>query len=131
VTRIIVIGGAIASLAFVGVAMTLENAAMNVHIAFTLWAWRIVACVALLLWAAAMRSNVIPRLVAVISGIVAVLTIAYVTLLTFGPTTATAGGLAIQVGAQKGIAVVVVTFLLYLSLEAERVTLPLGARPDS
>src|SRR4029077_2977560 len=111
--RIIVVGGVLACVMFVGVAMTPENAAMHAHVAFTLWAWRIVACVALLLWAAAIRSNVHPRRAAVTSGIVAAMTIGYVALLSLGPTTATSTGLVVQVTAQKAIAVVVVTFLLY------------------
>lgn len=126
-TRIIVIGGAVACLAFVGVAMTPENAAMHVHIAFTFWGWRIVACLAVLLWAAAMRSSVLPRHVTVVSGIVAAMMVGYAALLTIGPTTATSIGLLVQVGAQKAATVVVVAFVLYLSIESERVRSSLGA----
>jgi hypothetical membrane protein len=115
--------GMLAAAAFVGVAVTPENAVMDVHVAFTVWAWRIVPFAALLLCVASAVSDVFPPRVAVAWGSLAALIAAYVALGAWGPSLATDGGLRVQVVAQKTITAVVIAFLLYLSVEAERATL--------
>ena len=118
--RVVSIVGPLACLAFVGVAMTPENAVMEVHITLTVWAWRIVTGVIVLLWAASVRGKVFPPRMVATFAVVAAMTVAYVFLLAWGPTTARLPGREVQVIAQKSIAVVVVTFLIYLSIEKER-----------
>jgi hypothetical membrane protein len=115
---------ALACVAFAGVAVTPENAVMNLHVMLTLWAWRLVPGVALLLCVASALSDALPPRVAFAWGALAAVLATYVAVLTWGPSTATAAGLREQVIAQKIIAASVVAFLIYLSCEADRITAP-------
>lgn len=106
------VGGAVC-LSFVGVAMTPENAAMNLHVQFTLFAFRAfpVACELLLL--AAWKSGVASTQVLVVWVLAAACLTAYVAFLSFGPSPRTPEGLIASVIAQKAVVVAIVVALTY------------------
>lgn len=56
----------VAGIAFTGVAFTPENRAVRLHVDFTVWGWRVVAALSLLLGVAALRTDVRNRRVALI-----------------------------------------------------------------
>jgi hypothetical membrane protein len=102
---------------FIGVAATPENRAMTLHVSFTVWAWRFVPVAAGLMALAAFHSPVVPRRVALIWMLVAILLASYVWLMTWGPRVATPNGLLIQVLAQKAATVIVVLAVVFLARE--------------
>lgn len=118
--RAAVVASALAAFAFAGVAVTPENQFMAVHVAFTQWAWRIMPVVAGLLAVASFRSPGMPQNVGPSWLIVTFLLAGYALFLEWGPSVATANGLAAQVIAQKTIAVVVLTALLFVSHALDR-----------
>ena len=105
--------------AFAGVAVTPENQLMSLHVSFTKWAWRIAPAVALFLGVASRRNSRLRRRAAVAWFAAAVLLGAYATLLSWGPSVATADGLLLQVIAQKAATVVVMVALLTAVGEVE------------
>jgi hypothetical protein len=114
------LSGLLACVAFAGVAVTPENRVMAVHVAFTLWGWRIVPIGAALLALASFR---IPGLRARVGPawlIMALLLAGYAAFLAWGPSLTTALGLVAQVIAQKVAAVVTLAALLFVSHEVDR-----------
>ena len=110
----------LACVAFAGVAVTPENRAMAVHVAFTQWAWRIMPMVAALLAVGSFQVPGVRARVARVWLILAVLLASYAAILTWGPSVATADGLAFQVVAQKIVTVVVIATLLFVAREFDR-----------
>jgi len=104
--------------AFAGVALTPENRLMSLHVGLTLWAWRIVPAVALLLGMASHRSRRLRPRAAIAWFGTALLLAGYAGLLTWGPSVARPGGLLVQVIAQKLATVVVI---VALSLAAKEI----------
>jgi hypothetical protein len=101
--------------AFTGVAFTPENRAMDLHVSFTVWGWRIVALLALLLAVAAWRAGETYRRVARICAAAGTLLAGYVALFTWGPSGGTASSLMVHVVAQKAAAALVVMALIGLA----------------
>ena len=117
--RAAMICGLLAGAAFTGVAFTPENSAMDLHVAFTFWGWRIMPLVAACLALASYKSPAPRPRVAVTWLIVAVLLAGYAALLDWGPSVRTADGLVVQVVAQKAAAVTVIVALLIVAHEIE------------
>ena len=103
----------LAGVSFAGVAVTPENRAMDMHVAFTFWGWRIVPVVAGLLAVASFHSPGLPRRVAIMWLVVTILLAAYAALLDWGPSVATVDGLVVQVIAQKAAVVIVLAAVLF------------------
>jgi len=112
--------GLLACVAFAGVGVTPENRVMTVHVAFTVWGWRIVTLVAGLMAIASFRSTYFHRRAAVAWLIVTVLLAMYSGIIPFAADIATANGLVIQVIAQKVASCVVVLGLIFVAREADR-----------
>ena len=112
--------GVLACVACVGVAATPENRAMVSHVAFTLWAFRIVPIVAALLAIASFHAPGVRARVTIVWVVLAVLMASYAALLNWGPSVSTADGLVFQVVAQKTATVVVVAGLLFVAREFDR-----------
>ena len=106
--------GLLACVAFTGVAVTPENQVMPIHLAFTLWAWRIVPIGSGMMAVAAFRSSAVPRVVALVWVLMTLLLAAYAALLAWGPSLGSEAGLVVQVVAQKAAALVVIVGLLYI-----------------
>lgn len=112
--------GVLDCLCFVGVALTPENRAMSAHVAFTLAAFRILPAVALLITLAAHATFGTPaRTVRIWAALTAVLA-AYVVMLQGGAWTASTNGFVAQVIAQKVVAVLMVSAVLWQSHRARR-----------
>jgi hypothetical protein len=105
--------------AFTGVAFTPENRAMDLHVSFTVWGWRFIVLVALLLGVAATRAGARYRLAAVAGFATAVLIATYSTFFNWGPDGHTEAGHLVYVVAQKVAAVVVALALLTLARAAD------------
>ena len=112
--------GFFACAAFAGVAVTPENRVMAIHVSFTMWAWRLVPLVAGLMALASLQSSLFRRRVALAWSVLAALLAGYAALLAWGPSVASAGGLPIQVLAQKAATVFVTLALAYIAREADR-----------
>lgn len=112
--------GALACAAFTGVAVTPENRVMAIHVSFTMWAWRLVPLVALLMALASLSSSLFRRRVTLAWSVLAVLLGAYAALLTWGPSVASVDGLRAQVIAQKAATALVMLGLVYIAREADR-----------
>ena len=112
--------GVLVCLAFVGVALTPENAVMGLHVQFTLFAFRAfpVACAVLLL-AAQMSGKATPSALLAWTLATVCLT-AYAIFLSIGPSPATPNGLVACVIAQKAVVVAIAISLAYLCREAAR-----------
>ncbi|GAC1658629.1 MAG: hypothetical protein NVS4B3_26170 [Gemmatimonadaceae bacterium] len=107
--------GLMTAAAFVAVAVTPENRLLAVHVQATMLAFRLVPVAAGLLAAAAwVGGDLRRRYAAVLSGLTFVLAF-YSTFLSWGPSTASLAGLQTNVIAQKVVAVVLVTVLLFLN----------------
>jgi hypothetical membrane protein len=112
--------GAIDCACFIGVALTPENRAMALHVAFTLAAFRILPVAALLITLAAHATPTTPpRIVTAWAALTAVL-IVYVVMLQGGAWTATAAGFVTQVIAQKLVAIFMVSVMVWQSHVATR-----------
>ena len=117
------IAGVIDCACFIGVALTPENRAMALHVAFTLAAFRILPVAALLITLAAHASPTTPpRIVTVWAALTAGL-LGYVVMLQGGAWTATAAGFAAQVIAQKVVVLVMVSVVVWQSHVATRMML--------
>jgi hypothetical membrane protein len=114
------VSGLLACVAFAGVAVTPENRMMAVHVAFTLWAWRLMPLVAALLAVASSQTPGVRARVRIVWFILAVLLASYSVLLTWGPSAATSDGLVFQVVAQKVATVVVIAGVLFVAREFDR-----------
>ena len=114
------VAGVLDCACFIGVALTPENRAMALHVAFTLAAFRILPVAALLITLAAhATATTPPRIVRAWAALTAVL-IAYVVMLQGGAWTATAAGFVAQVIAQKIVAIVMVSVVVWQSHVATR-----------
>ena len=107
-------------LSFVGVAFTPENAAMSMHVQFTLFAFRIFPLSAALMFLAAWQSGVASSRVVGVWVFVTVSLIAYAAFLTFGPSAKIPNGLVAFVIAQKCITVAIIGALAFLCRDAAR-----------
>jgi hypothetical membrane protein len=112
--------GLIVCAAFVGVALTPENRGLELHIEFTMVAFRVFPLVPLLLALASRYSSVLPRRVFIAWATLTAVLAAYVVVIGWGPTTATPEGLTLQITAQKIVAMSAVLIFVYLSVEADR-----------
>ncbi len=101
------------ALSFLGVGLTPENSAMNLHVQFTLFAFRAFPVASVLLLLAAWTSGAVTRVVVAWIIATACLT-AYVAFLSFGPPPTTPDGLVASVIAQKSVVVAIVAVLTYL-----------------
>ena len=113
-SRAAIVVAVIASLALVGVAATPENSAMALHVQFTLFAFRVLPVAAFLVSVAALRSEHTTRPALVVWTALTALLLIYAGVQTWGPRTATMDGLRVQVIAQKCIAIIVASALLWL-----------------
>lgn len=113
--------GFIVCAAFIGVALTPENWALDLHVSFTLFAFRIFPFMPLLLAFASLFSIGVPRrVVAGWAALTAVLA-GYVVLIGWGPPIDTPLGLSVQVSAQKLVVLSSMMIFVYLSIEADRI----------
>jgi hypothetical membrane protein len=112
----------LACAAFTGVAVTPENRVMPLHVSFTTWAWRIVPAVPLFLGVACRTRTPLRQRAANSWFGTALLLAAYVALLTWGPSVATADGLPVQVIAQKAATVIVIAAMWIGAGEVDRAT---------
>lgn len=105
--------GAVASFCFAGVALTPEDRAMPLHVAFTLAAFRTLSIVALLLTLAAAATPGVRR--GAVHGWTALTTVllGYAAMLQGGAWTATAEGFAALVIAQKVVTIVLITVVIW------------------
>jgi hypothetical protein len=119
-SRAAVLSALLACVAFAGVAVTPENRVMAVHVAFTLWAWRIMPVSAGLLAVASFRSPGLRPRMGSAWLIMALLLAVYAAFLAWGPSLTTTHGLVAQVIAQKVATVVTLATLLFISQEVDR-----------
>jgi hypothetical membrane protein len=117
--RIAGVIGLVVCASFIGVAVTPENRMLGLHVKFTLFAFRVFPAVTLFLVFATIASDLFPRRVAFVWGLLTVVLAAYVVVLTWGPGLTTPEGLVTQVTAQKIIAIMSMSTFVYLSFEAE------------
>ena len=118
------IAGALDCACFIGVALTPEDRAMPLHVAFTLAAFRILPVVALLITLAARATPGVPRRTAAVWGGLALVLFAYAASLQGGAWAATAMGYVAQVVAQKVVAIVMVSVVVWQSHVAMRMVAP-------
>ena len=112
----------VASIAFTGVAFTPENRAMRSHVNFTVWGWRVVAALTLLLGVAALRAGKRYQRVAIIALAAGAVLAAYAATFIWGPTCcSTAASLTFHVVAQKCAAIVVVATVLAIATHSVRI----------
>jgi hypothetical membrane protein len=109
-----------ACVAFAGVAVTPENRLMPLHVSFTNWAWRIVPAVPLFLGLASRKRAQLRQRAAISWLGAALLLAAYASLLTWGPSVASADGLLVQVVAQKAATVIIIAAVLVGAAEVDR-----------
>jgi hypothetical membrane protein len=112
--------GMVACAAFVGVALTPENAARAVHVMFTIGAWRLIAMAAVLLAATTAAAGALTVRGTLAMLFLSAMLLAYVGVIAWGPATSTSWGLEVQVVAQKTIAATVTVCVLWLTFEIER-----------
>lgn len=123
-TLMAIASGLTTAAAFVAVAMTPENAVMDVHVAVTTLAFRLFPVATLCLGIAALRSRYSDKIVVSLwFALTAVLT-AFVALITWGPGSVTPTGLLVNVVAQKIVAVTVVLTIPALSIRTARLLSP-------
>ena len=130
-SRAAVFAGLIVCVSLLGVALTPENRQLELHIRFTVTAFRIFPAVPLLLGLASRYSNALPRRVSIAWMTLTAVLAAYVVLVGWGPTTATADGLITQITAQKIVAMSIVVIFFYSSVEAERAVAAVSQKPQS
>ena len=112
--------GLLACAAFAGVAVTPENHVMAIHVAFTLWAWHVVAAVPVLLGIATFKSTRFDRRAPIAWAVTALLLGLYCWMITVHFDLSTPTAFKTQVVAQKIATVVIIAGLLYGSREADR-----------
>ena len=111
--------------AFIGVAVTPENNLMNLHVMFTLLAFRLFPFAALaLVLASGLSSGETRRATALWAGLAGAL-FTYAAILSWGPSVGTSRGLQVQVIAQKAITVASLALLILLTF-----TTPSSAHHD-
>jgi hypothetical membrane protein len=118
--RFAAVCGLLACVAFTGVAVTPENHVMAVHVAFTLWGWRLIPIVAALLAVVSFQTTGLRARVTMVCLILTVVLASYAALLTWGPSVGSGDGLVFQVVAQKIATVVVIAALLFVTREFDR-----------
>lgn len=111
-------------IAFTGVAFTPENRAMDMHVTFTVWGWRVIALLSLLLGVAGFRAGGAYRRVAYTGLVTGVTLAAYSALFVWGPDGQNPRGLAVHVVSQKVAAIIVLLALISLSRVAPRRAVP-------
>jgi hypothetical protein len=121
--------GLVVCASFVGVAFTPEDRLLGLHVTFTLFAFRVFPLASLLMFFASLESTVLPRRMAIGWALLTVVLACYVIVLGWGPGLSTLRGLTTQVAAQKIVAIISLSVLLYLSTEADRALM--AARPMS
>ncbi|HET8832049.1 MAG TPA: hypothetical protein VFN86_08245, partial [Casimicrobiaceae bacterium] len=112
-TRLAIVCGVITGALFVGVALTPENAAMDLHVTLTNWAFRLFPTVTVFLGLAAYRASRdrwIPLTWFALTTVLA----AFVAFLTWGPPFSTPRGLVANVVAQKAVVVCVFSAVAFL-----------------
>lgn len=112
--------GVVVCVGLMGVALTPENRGLELHIKFTMLAFRVFPLIPLLLGLASRYSTGLKRRVAHGWTALTAVLIAYVVLIGWGPTTATPQGLVIQITAQKVVAMSLIVIFIYLGIEADR-----------
>lgn len=117
-SRIAAVCGTVTAVCFVGVAFTPWNLFLQAHNGFVDWAFRAFLAAVILLMIAIGLERRFPRHFMLIFGGFAVLLAAYVLLLTFGPSTATPQGSAVQATGQKVIAYASILTVFIQSLNA-------------
>lgn len=111
---------AVSCAAFTGVAVTPENRVMELHVGFTLFAFRVLPLASLLLaLASACAAKVPVRVTIAWAGLTGALGL-YAGFLSWGPSTTTVHGRTVDVIAQKVITTIVVGTLLYINTATER-----------
>ena len=105
----------VACLAFAAVAVTPENAVMNLHIRATLLGYRALPLLAFLFAAASFYVDELPRTVAIGWLVLGLLLVAYNAVVFWGPSAQTPDGLVVQVVAQKVFAVVALVGLTWIA----------------
>lgn len=118
--------GLAACVAFAGVAVTPENRVMDMHIAFTMWGWRIVPVIAALLAVASLNVPGLGKRVAMVWFVAAILLATYAALLDWGPRVVSVDGLVFQVVAQKVATVIVLAAVLLVAREMDRAPTPVA-----
>lgn len=109
---------------FAGVALAPEDRAMSMHVAFTLAAFRILPFAALLITLAAHATPGTPRAVVGVWALLTIVLLAYVVMLQGGAWARSPAGFASQVLAQKVVAVVMVSALVWQSVAAAKFNQP-------
>ena len=118
------IAGALDCACFIGVALTPEDRAMPLHVEFTLAAFRILPMVALLVALAARVTPGVPQRIAAVWGALVFVLFAYAASLQGGAWAATEAGYVAQVVAQKVVAIVMVSVVVWQSHVAMRMVAP-------
>ena len=118
------VAGALDCACFIGVALTPENQAMTLHVAFTLAAFRVLPVATLLIMLAARATPAMPRRIVAVWGALALVLFAYAASLQGGAWAATATGFVAQVVAQKVVAIVMVSAVAWQSHVAMRTLAP-------
>jgi hypothetical protein len=121
-TRMALVAAALACASFIGVALTPEDRAMSLHVAFTFFAFRMFPLVAIFFALAAAHSGLPARRAVAAWMALALELLIYVAVLTWGPTVETPAGLSLQVVAQKLITVGAMAALVALTVEGDRMT---------
>ena len=107
-------------LAFIGVAVTPENLVMGLHVQLTFFAFRSFLVSAILFTLAARAFSPTARRVWIAWAGLTIAMAIYVWIQTWGPRVRDPGGLEVQVIAQKIIAIIAITTLLFQSVQADR-----------
>ncbi|MDQ6824297.1 MAG: hypothetical protein M3007_02405 [Candidatus Eremiobacteraeota bacterium] len=119
-SRIALLCGTVTAVCFVGVAFTPWNLFLQAHNGFVDWAFRMFLLAVILLMITIAVEPGFPRHFMIIFGGFAALLAAYVALLTFGPSTSTPQGSAIQATGQKIIVYASILTVFIQSLGALR-----------
>lgn len=116
--RAVGVGLLVAGLAFTGVAFTPENRAMRLHVDFTVWGWRVIAALSLLLGIAALQARGRYRRIGFVGLVGGGMLTIYAATFIWGPACcSTTAALHFHVVAQKSAAIVVVLTLIAMSRE--------------
>jgi hypothetical protein len=129
-SRAAALAGLVVCGSLLGVALTPENRLLDLHIQFTMLAFRVFPLVPVLLALASRYSTALPRRLSHGWTLLTAVLVAYVVLIGWGPTTATPQGLILQITAQKIVAMSLVVVFVYLSVQADRV-LAAMSRPEA
>lgn len=108
------------SLSFAGVGLTPENSMMELHVQFTLFAFRAFPVASTLLLLASWKSGVASKRIILAWALATVSLTAYVVYLTFGTSLHTLDGFMMSVIAQKSVTVAILVSLTYLCHETAR-----------